>query len=111
MRPGGDLVASIDIKRTRTFTIIRTSDVLDPENFALHEASGFAKRQLVVVDDGIGSAQLTRLDEYFRCRSVAVEIVVLRGGEHIKQWRTVERLADAFSAFGLIRRKPGKASA
>lgn len=104
VRPGSDLVASIDTKRTRTFTIIRTSDVLDPENPALHEASGFAKRQLVVVDDGIGSAQLIRLEEYFRCRSVAAEIVVLRGGERTKQWTTVERLADAFSAFGLIRR-------
>jgi len=99
-----DLVASVKATRTRTFTITRTCDVLDPENPAMHEASGFAKRQLVVVDDGIGSAQLTRLEEYFRWRSVAAEIVVLRGGEHIKQWTTVERLVDSFGSFGLIRR-------
>lgn len=104
MRLGGDLVASVNVKRTRTFSIIRTCDVLDPENPVLHEASGFAKRQLVVVDDGIGSEQLMRLNEYFRCRSVAVEVVVLRGGEHIKRWAAVEGLADAFDAFGLIRR-------
>ncbi|MFF8557224.1 sedoheptulose 7-phosphate cyclase [Streptomyces sp. NPDC015501] len=104
MIPGSDLLASVKAKRTRTFKIARTSDVLDPENPALHEASGLAKRQLVAVDDGIGPAQLTRLEEYFRWRSVAAEIIVLSGGEQIKQWKAVEQLIDAFGTFGLIRR-------
>lgn len=104
MRPGDDLVARVDVRRTRAFTIVRTSDVLDPKNPALQEASGFANRQLVVADDGIGAAQLSRLDQYFRSRSVEVETFVLHGGEPIKQWATVERLVDAFSAFRLLRR-------
>lgn len=104
MLSGGDLLASVTSTRTRTFTITRTCDVLDLENPALHEASGFAKRQLVVADDGIGSAQLTRLEEYFRWRSVTAEIIVLHGGEHIKRWSAAERLVDAFGSFGLIRR-------
>ncbi|MEV7713356.1 sedoheptulose 7-phosphate cyclase [Streptomyces sp. NPDC088270] len=102
--PGSDLLASVNSTRARTFTITRTTDLLDPQNPALHEASGFAKRQLVVADDGIGSAQLTRLHEYFRSCSVEAETVVLPGGEHIKRWDSVERLVDAFGAFGLIRR-------
>jgi 3-dehydroquinate synthase len=60
-------------------------------------------RLVVVTDENVAKAQLSRLDASLRAADIAVEPIILPPGEQTKSWRHLEQLLDALLALEIER--------
>ncbi|CAN5168262.1 3-dehydroquinate synthase [soil metagenome] len=87
---------------SRSYDILIAEGALDQA--ATHLAR-FARggRLVVVTDDDVAAAQLTRLEESLAAGGVAIEPIVLPSGEGTKSWRYLETLLDRLLALEVER--------
>lgn len=87
---------------SRSYDILIAEGALDQ---AATHISRFARggRLVVVTDDDVAAAQLTRLEESLAAGGVAIEPIVLPSGEGTKSWRYLETLLDRLLALEVER--------
>ena len=90
---------------SRSYDILIAEGALDQA--ATHLAR-FARggRLVVVTDDDVAAAQLTRLEASLAAGGVAIEPIVLPSGEGTKSWRYLETLLDRLLALEVERSDP-----
>ncbi|MBC7374659.1 MAG: sedoheptulose 7-phosphate cyclase, partial [Frankiales bacterium] len=79
--------------------------------FALHNdqlASSYRSfgRCLMVVDETVHDLYREKIESYFAHHEIALTVFAVRIKETEKSLRTLERIVDAFDAFGLLRTEP-----
>lgn len=90
------------------YTVEIHKDILSPKNTAL--ATRFMpaglKRRFCVIDETVHTLYAPKLRDYFAAHNVDLKIVLIKGEEENKLFAAVEKIFDAMSEFGLLRREP-----
>ncbi len=80
--------------------------VLDPADPTLADTYRRWGRCLAVLDDNLEEPYGDRLRAYFEHHGIALTVFPIRIAEQAKTMRTAERIVDAFTDFGLVRKEP-----
>lgn len=90
------------------YTVEIHKDILSPSNPAL--ATRFMppglKRRFCVIDDTVHALYASKIVSYFAAHGVELKIVLIKGEEENKLFAAVEKIFNALSEFGLLRREP-----
>ena len=88
------------------YTLRIVDGVLDPANDVLAKAYRSWDRCLAVVDENLDRLYGERLRGYFAHHGIELTVFSIRIAEQDKTMRTAERIVDAFTEFGLLRKEP-----
>jgi 3-dehydroquinate synthase len=88
------------------YTLRLVDGVLDPANPVLADAYRSWGRCLAVVDENLDALYGDRLRAYFEHHGLQLTVFSIRIAEQAKTMRTAERIVDAFTDFGLVRKEP-----
>ncbi|RLV48503.1 sedoheptulose 7-phosphate cyclase [Nocardioides mangrovicus] len=88
------------------YTLRIVDGVLDPASDVLAKAYRSWGRCLAVVDENLDALYGERLRAYFAHHGIELRVFAIRIAEQDKTMRTAERIVDAFTDFGLVRKEP-----
>ena len=88
------------------YTLTYVDGVFEPANTQLADSYRAWGRCLAVVDATVHQLYGQRMQAYFDHHGIALTVVPVTIKEVDKSLRTMERIVDAFGAFGLVRKEP-----
>lgn len=88
------------------YTLQIVDGVFERDNSQLADSYRPFGRCLAIVDEQVAALYGDRMAAYFDAHGIALTTVPVRVRELDKSLRTLERLVDAFSEFGLVRTEP-----
>ena len=88
------------------YTLTYVDGVFEPANTQLADSYRAWGRCLAVVDAAVHELYGQRMQAYFDHHGIALTVVPVTIKEVDKSLRTMERIVDAFGAFGLVRKEP-----
>ncbi len=88
------------------YRLVPVDGVFAPHNPQLADCYRATGRCLAVVDENVLALHRESMQAYFDAHGIALTLIPVAIAETDKTMRTLERLVDAFSAFGLLRTEP-----
>jgi demethyl-4-deoxygadusol synthase len=88
------------------FSLLYVDGVFAPANDELARSFAPHGRCLMVVDEAVHDLHGEQMQAYFDHHALDLTVVRVAISETEKSLRTLERIVDAFSAFGLVRKEP-----
>ena len=88
------------------FELVYATGIFHPENPQLAEAYRPFGRCLMVVDEMVHDLYGEQINAYFSHHDLDLSVFRVRIGEKAKTLSTVEKIVDAFTDFGLLRKEP-----
>ncbi|MCW3040627.1 MAG: 3-dehydroquinate synthetase [Solirubrobacterales bacterium] len=89
-----------------SFSLLYVDGVFAPENTEIADSYRAYGRCLMVVDETVLGLYGEQIHAYFAHHGIDLTLVPVAIAETEKALRTLERIVDAFDAFGLIRKEP-----
>jgi len=88
------------------YSLVYADGVFSPGSTELADSYRTYGRCLMVVDEVVHDLYADQIDDYFAYHGIDLTVFRVRIGEMAKTLETVERIVDAFSDFGLLRKEP-----
>lgn len=88
------------------YSLTYVNGVFDVENGHLADAYRAWGRTLMVIDETVLALYREKIEAYFEHHEIALTIFAIRIAEPDKSLSTLEKIIDAFGAFGLVRKEP-----
>src|SRR3978361_1365551 len=88
------------------YTLLYVDGAFEFRNAEIADSYRQFGRCLLVVDDTVDGLFGDQIRDYFAHHQIELTVFPVAIKETDKTWRTVERIVDAFSEFGLLRKEP-----
>lgn len=94
---------TVEAVQKTEYRLVPVDGVFKPENEQLADCYRAAGRCLAVVDENVLALHRETMQAYFDAHGIALTVIPVAIAETDKTLATLERLVDAFSAWGLLR--------
>ncbi|QNG37164.1 sedoheptulose 7-phosphate cyclase [Geodermatophilaceae bacterium NBWT11] len=94
---------TVEAVQKTEYRLVPVDGVFTPENEQLADCYRAAGRCLAVVDENVLALHRETMQAYFDAHGIALTVIPVAIAETDKTLATLERLVDAFSAWGLLR--------
>jgi len=94
---------TVEAVQKTEYRLVPVDGVFQPENEQLADCYRAAGRCLAVVDENVLALHRETMQAYFDAHGIALTVIPVAIAETDKTLATLERLVDAFSAWGLLR--------
>ena len=88
------------------YSLLYVDGAFAPENTEIADSYRPWKRCLMIVDETVHGLYGEQMQAYFDHHGIALTVFPIQIRETDKTLRTLERIVDAFGAFGLVRKEP-----